>query len=460
MKVLLISNPPSRLQKPDFPPVGIASLGAISNLAGFDTLLIDSALIQIPEIVHRAYQFSPDMIGITCWTITRGKVWELCRELKKKLPSVLIVLGGPHASLYPSHVFQKTHAEAVVVGEGETTFQELLTALKKNRDLKGIPGLALRGPQNTVLSFTKRSLVQNLDELPFPFYHGFFQFNFSKYSGFAALQKPTAAIISSRGCVFDCTYCGSTQFWGRKWRYRSAENILKEIEWLKDVYKVRSFYFFDDNFLVNSERIITICREIIRRNWIIPWSCCSHVKMVNGEILSLMRQSGCVSIDFGVESGSDIILKNINKNQTRKDIEKAFTLVHEAGIKPRAYLMVGNKGETIVTIDETIDMAGIIKPHSSIGASLLWLLPGTRVFSEACENGFIDHDYWLRSDDVPYNLQEYSYRELFNLRRRLMRGIARGKGGITPLVSFYLKSIYYRYPYLSRLRSFMPGWVR
>jgi len=122
--------------------------------------------------------------------------------------------------------------------------------------------------------------------------------------------------------------------------------------------------------------------------------------------------------------------------------------------------MVGNKGESIDTIDETIEMAGFIKPHSSIGATLLWLLPGTRVYREACENGFISDDYWLKSDDVPYNLQEYTYRELFGLRQRLMRGIARKKGGISPMLSFYLKSIYYRYPFLSRMRSLIPDWLR
>jgi anaerobic magnesium-protoporphyrin IX monomethyl ester cyclase len=211
---------------------------------------------------------------------------------------------------------------------------------------------------------------------------------------------------------------------------------------------------------VNKKRAIDICQGIIDRKLDIQWACCSHVKMINEELLSAMKASGCVGIDFGVESGSDIILKNINKNQNRKDIERAFSLVHRAGIKPRAYLMVGNKGETLGTIDETIEMTGIINPHSSIGATMLWLLPGTRVFDEARENGFIDDGYWLRSDDVPYNLQEYSYRELFGLRQRLMRGIAKQKSGITPMVSFYLKSVFYRYPVLSFMRSLIPDRLR
>ena len=101
-------------------------------------------------------------------------------------------------------------------------------------------------------------------------------------------------------------------------------------------------------------------------------------------------------------------------------------------------------------------MAGTIKPYSSIDAIILWLLPGKQVFPGARENGFIGDGYWPTSDDVPYNLEEYTFRILFGLRQRMMRGIARGKGGITPIVSFYLKSIYYRIPFLSLMRSLKP----
>jgi len=460
LKVLLINNPSSHIQKQDFPPVGIASLGAISHQAGHDTLLIDSGFFRIPDIVRQAYRFSPDIIGITCWTIDRGMVWDLCQELKKRLPFAFIVLGGPHASLYPSHVFRKTHADAVVVGEGEQTFQELLMALKENHNPKGIHGLILRGCDNDVSAFQPRELITELDSLPLPFYQGFPHFSFSRYAGFPLLLKPTAAIISSRGCLFKCTYCSSTGFWGRQWRYRSAANILNEIEWLRETYHVRSIYFFDDNFTVNRQRVSAICDEFIRRNWNISWSCCSHVKMVNRELLTLMKRSGCVSIDFGVESGNNRILSAICKQQTRSDIERTFALVHEAGIKPRAYLMVGNPGEDESTIDETIEMMNIIKPWSSIGATILWLLPGTPVYADAVANGHISDDFWLANDAVPYNLQEHSYRELYLLRQRLIYGIAKGKGRKKALISYYLKSLYYRFPWLAMFRHLIPRGFR
>lgn len=460
MKVLFISHPSEHRQKPDFPPIGIAYLGAVAREQGHKVLLIDGSLTGFQDIVRQAKKFDPDFVGVTCWTINRGIVWRLCSILQKVVPEAFLAVGGPHASFYPEHIFIKTHASAVVVGEGEKTVCDLLDAVENGGDLAEVRGLAYRKKNGNVERTGPRPLIAQLDSIPFPYYEGFMDFSFHRYAGLAGLPRPTAAIITSRGCVFDCAYCGSVNFWGKKWRHRSAENVLDEIQRLVEGKVARSIYLFDDNFPVNKKRAMDICRGIIDRKLDIHWACCSHVNMMSEELLGIMKKSGCVSIDFGVESGSEIILDNINKKQNRKDIERTFALVHKAGIKPRAYLMVGNKGETIDTIDSTIELTSTIKPHSSIGATILWLLPGTRVFDEAREKGFIDDDYWLLSDDVPFNLQEYSYRELFALRQRLMRGIASGKGGIAPMVNFYLKSMYYRYPLLSRLRSLIPDGLR
>jgi anaerobic magnesium-protoporphyrin IX monomethyl ester cyclase len=460
VKVLFISQPNKHKQKPDFPPLGIAYLGAAAHKKGHTVKLIDSSLAGIKEVIRQAKTFSPDFIGLTCWTINRGMAWELCSFLKKALPDTFLAIGGPHASYYPEHIFAKTHASVTVIGEGEETIVELLAELEGAGDISKIKGIAWRNQNGEIMRTQDRPQIADLDTLTFPYYAGFKGFSLKSYAGLPGLLRPTAAIITSRGCVYDCTYCGSVNFWGKNWRYRSAQNVLDEIECLVKNMGARSIYIFDDNFPVNKKRALDICQGIMRRKLDIQWACCSHVKMVNEELLKAMKISGCVSIDFGVESGSDLILGNINKQQKRSDIERAFLLAHQAGIKPRAYLMVGNRGETNETIDETIEMAGIIKPHSSIGATLLWLLPGTQVFTQAREKGFINDDYWLNCDDVPYNLQEHSYQQLFNLRQRLMRGLTRQKGKAMPRLSFWLKSIYYRFPFLSRLRSFVPDWLR
>lgn len=460
MKIVLISNPTSRHQRPDFPPPGIAYLGAAAVQSGHEVLLIDGGLQSIAQIAKAVRNASPDVIGVTCWTIDRKMVWDLCNTLKKSSPAAVLTLGGPHATMYPGHIFRKTHATAVIVGEGEETFAEFLEALTQGKDLKIVAGLVLRDKDGGVFYTSPRPPIQNIDSIIFPHYAGFRNFSFSNYGGFPPLPRPTAAVISSRGCVFDCSYCASVRFWGKKWRFRSPENVLEEIRWLVEKHGIRSLYFFDDNFPVNRERAIAICEGIINNGWDLKWACCSHVKMMNRELLKVMKASGCVTIDFGVESGSDKILKNVNKRQTQYDIEKAFSLVHEAGISPRAYLMVGCPGEDESTIDETIELVGRIKTRSSIGANILWLLPGTTVYEDAVKNGHIDEDYWLQYDDVPYNLQEHSLKKLKSLRQRLMLGIARKKGGVRPLAMYCLKTLYYNYPVLSVFRSFVPKQFR
>lgn len=461
MKVLLISHPRKFAQKPDFPPIGIAYLGAAAREAGHDVLLIDAEMAgTIANIMKQAKRFMPEFIGVTCWTIDRAMVWDLCQSISEHFPNVFLALGGPHATMMPEHILQRSKASAVVIGEGEETLKDLLACLESGSNLSTVNGLVFRNEDGTFKHTGPRLPIQDLDTISFPYYAGFKNFSFANYLGFPPLPNPTAAVITSRGCVFNCTYCSSVRFWGNRWRYRSAENVLAELQELIEDMGVRSIYFFDDNFPVNKSRVYDICQGIIRKNWNIQWACCSHVKMVDKQMLHIMRSSGCVSIDFGVESGSDKILLNINKKQTRKDIERTFAMVNEAGIMPRAYLMVGNTGEDTTTIDETIEMISRIKPRSSIGASILWLLPGTDSYAQAVQNGFITDDFWLKFDEVPYNLQEHSYKELVLLRRRLMFGIARSKKSLLALLSFYLKDLYYRYPFLSRLRRLVPNALR
>lgn len=460
MKVLLISHPSEHRQRPDFPPLGIAYIGAVAHKLGHEVILFDGDMTGIRDIARQAGDFRPDFVGVTCWTINRGSVWRLCAALKEVIPDAFLAIGGPHASFYPEHIFQKTHASAVVIGEGESTICDLLEAVSKAGDLASVRGIAYRYRDGVVARTQLRPLIDDLDSIPRPYYTGFPDFKLERYAGLPGLARPTAAVITSRGCAYDCSYCGSVSFWGKKWRPRSARDVLDELSYLTKNLGARSIYFFDDNFPVNKRRAMEICQGIIDRRLGIHWACCSHVRMVDEESLRLMAASGCVMIDFGVESGSDIILKNIDKKQKRADIERAFQLTHEAGIKPRAYFMVGNKGETAGTIDATIGLAKSIKPHLSSGATLLWLLPGTRVFREARANGFISDDYWLKSDDVPYNLQEHSYKELCALRTRLMRGLAMGKGSLVSLATFYLKRIYYRFPSLSFLRALVPDRLR
>ncbi|MBU4446390.1 cobalamin-dependent protein, partial [bacterium] len=177
MKIVLISNPTSRRQKPDFPPPGIAYLGAVAHQAGHEVLLIDGGLRTISQITRDVSEASPDLVGVTCWTIDRYLVWKLCAALKQAVPKAFMVIGGPHATMYPEHIFKKTHASAVVVGEGEETFAEFLEALAEGKRLKDVAGMVLRNEDGGVFYTAPRPPIQNINSIPRPHYAGFRHFS-------------------------------------------------------------------------------------------------------------------------------------------------------------------------------------------------------------------------------------------------------------------------------------------
>lgn len=227
---------------------------------------------------------------------------------------------------------------------------------------------------------------------------------------------------------------------------------MAEIEWLYKKFEVRNIMFFDDNFTINKERVIKICSEILERNLNIKWVCCSHIGQIDEEILFWMKKAGCYRIDFGIESGSSEILENIKKNQTIEQIENDFELIHKVGIKPRAYLMVGNPGENENTIKQTIALMKKIKPYDTTSAQILWLLPDTEVYELSKLKNIIYDDYWLKSDSMVYYTGEHSVKELKALRRQLMKGLAKNQKNLKAYGEYILRKVYYKYPVLQKLR--------
>lgn len=453
--VLFIAPPREIPQKMDFPPVGLAYLSSYLKKAGIRTSLIDASPMSWNKLARSVSEKSPPIVGITCWTQERGQAFKTAKIVRAILPDTKIIIGGHHATAFPHNMFVQAYADAVVIGEGEQTTLELVSALLGSKDLKNIKGIAYKQDGQVTLT-EPRDFIRDLDSLPYPDYT---DFDLKNYFGLPDADGLAASIMTSRGCPHACVFCSAGNFWKRKWRARSPENVVGEIEWLHRERGVRNFAFFDDNFTVNKKRAIEVCKGIIEKSLRINWVASSHVTHIHEELLGWMKKSGCFRIDFGIESGSPQVLKNINKGQTAAQIEQAFRLVHAAGIKPKAYLIVGCPGETEETINETLALMRIIRPYNSRTAEILIVFPDTRLCEIAKEKGLITDDFWLKSHDTLHFTCEHTYEELIELKNHLMKGMAENEGTLKAIIEYWARKIYYRFGLLQKMRRFRTYFV-
>lgn len=446
VSVLLI-NPPRAVPQPaDFPPMGLCYLAASLKLY-VPARVLDAAPLSWRKLAAEIKNAKPDVIGISCWTIERGQAFETARIARQVAPQAKIIMGGHHATAFPQHMFVKAQADAVVLAEGEETIVELVGALAAGTDLSTVKGIAHLDGGECVCT-PSRGVIADLDRLPFPDYS---ELDFRKYKGLPEVAGPSAAIITSRGCPYQCTFCSASRFWHRRWRYRSSESVLEEIQWLNKDFGMKSFLFFDDNFAVRKERAVDICRLILEKKLDISWVACTHVNHVDGELLRWMKKAGCYRIDYGVESGSPRILSGIKKGTNVEQVRGAFRLTHEAGIQPRAYLMVGNPGEDEGTVDETVGLMREIRPYNTPSGQILWVLPDTEIYELAKEKGTISDDFWLGQEDVVYYTGEHTKEQLIALRNRLMAGMARNRRSLRAYIEYLLRRVYYASRLLQRL---------
>jgi anaerobic magnesium-protoporphyrin IX monomethyl ester cyclase len=447
----LLVNPPREVpQRADFPPMGLAYIAAYLCSRDIEAEVLDAASFKWKRLEEALLNWRPYIVGLPCWTMERGQTFKAAGLVRKILPKARIIIGGHHASAFPAHMFEQAHADAVVIGEGELTAYDLVRAFLDGTNISDIPGIAYHDG-NAVVINQGRPLIEDLDTLPFPCHD---RFDLDNYLGLPEVAGKAASMMTSRGCPHKCIYCSGSKFWHRKWRPRSADNVLAEMAWLYNDLGVRNFMFFDDNFTVNKKRAIDICQGIIERGMRIHFVAESHVSHINPELLEWMKKAGCYRIDFGVESGSPKILKTINKKQTAAQIESVFAMVHAAGIKPRAYLMIGNPGEDETTIRETAALMKKIKPYDTQGAHPLVIMPNTHIYEMAKQDGIISDDFWLKSDDMLYYTAEHTEKSLIALRELLMRELAGNSNSKKEYIRYLMKKYYYRYPWLQKLRKF------
>lgn len=345
---------------------------------GYETKIIDGLNLGISneEIVRRCNGY--DIVGISSLSDYFLNVVDLSKRLKSA--GFKIVIGGPHASCLPKQTLEQTEADFIIFGEGEESFLELVQRLEKNQETNNVPGVLSKESGELI----QRDFIEDLDELHFPDWGQMDPRKYKKAPHGALIKNyPVAPITTTRGCPFNCKFCASPRLWNRTIRFRSPENVIKEIKYLVKNFGVREIHFEDDNLTLKKKHIEEICNLMLENKLDISWACPNGVRAdtMTPELLKLMKGSGCYYLAFGFESGNQEILNNMNKETTLDTLKNASKMAEKMGIMTQGFFIFGLPGETKETIKETIEFSKIA--HLSRAQFLLLdVLPGSELWEE------------------------------------------------------------------------------
>jgi len=297
----------------------------------------------------------------------------------------------------------------LVIGEGESIFKELCSTLLEGKidKLNEIEGIIYREKGGVIVNKPKITPC-DIDSIPFPRWD---LIDNQRYIGVTGksreiicngIEVATAKrhfVIFSRGCVGRCHFCSSWWIW-KKHRSRSPQNMYDELKLLYDKYETRCFTFLDDCFTANKQAVIELCNLIIKNNLKITFSCITRTDLLDEELVSKLKQTGCYEISFGVESGDSDILSEMNKNNTLEQTITTFGLLKKYHILSTAFMMVGNPNENYKTINNTIRFLKKIKPDLIGTEGGLQIYPGTRIYNYCKEKGYIDDSFWLSKERI------------------------------------------------------------
>ncbi len=385
MRTLLINVPYPFEEWPTL-PLGLTYLAAVLEEKGYEVEILDMLVskFSIPKIKEKIHEFKPELCGagpVTMNYPTALRVIEVCKE-----SGATTIMGGCHVTFYDREALQEApYLDIVVRGEGEYTLRDMVGG----KELKDIDGITYR-EEGEIIRNPDRKLIENLDELPFPARH---LVPVSKYRAY----KAGCDMISGRGCPYNCIFCLGHKMIGRKPRFRDIKLCVDEFEEIVYHHGFKKVNIVDDLLTINHKRVFAFCDEIISRGINVPWTAYSRVDTVTRELLSKMKEAGCVFICYGVESGNQRILDMAKKRTTLEKIRKGITLTNEAGIESLSSFIMGLPGETMETIKESLNFGKSL--GNLYGFHILSPYPGTEVREKAEDLGLkILHDDWLRYD--------------------------------------------------------------
>ena len=419
---ILLMNPPRHNEivadNPTFideergfnPPLGLLYLAAyIKEKSTHKVRVIDGqveGLAYDDKFVKIIEQINPDVVGLTVMTFTLIdviKTIEMVRSASERLnKKITIVLGGPHAHIFPEETLNLKGVDFVIKGEGEKSFFSLLEALDGGGDFSEVEGLVYR-KNDDIFHNSVGNFLDNLDELPFPDRR---LLPIKKYGSILGAGRVVTTMFTSRGCPFRCTFCDRPHL-GKRFRSRSYKNVVDEMEECLKL-GIEEILIYDDTFTVDRQRVTDICDEIKKRGLVFSWDIRSRVDTIDEFILKKLKSAGCSRIHFGVESGTEKILKILNKGISLSQVEAAFKAAKRVSIETLGYFMIGAPTETKENILDTIKFAKKINPDY-VHITIFTPYPATEIYRIALAEEVIKEDYWLEFARHPENGVETHY---------------------------------------------------
>jgi len=424
MKVVLVN--PDYLLYP-FPPLGLVYVaGYIKKyLPEIDIRILD----QIPkeEIIKIIINEKPEIIGFSSTSPHHWKVKKLATEIKEAYPKGIFVLGGIHVTNCPTTV-KNSPFDIGVLGEGEITFKKLLENIEKNNkigfdELKKMTGFAFEYKRK-FYNLGNGERIENLDDTPIP-PREMLNMNYYSFPSFSNKEtfEPTGLMFTSRGCPYSCSFCSSVKFWGRHVKFFSAKRVVDEIEILYKNYHYKVIQIYDDLFSMNKPRLKQIIELLKERKILgkIKFKGFGRGNCFDEEIAILLKELNFVEIAFGIETGSEKMLKYLKDKITLQDDINAINLCRKYGIQPLGAFMIGMPYETEEDLKDTYEF---IKKYISDRFVIAQMspLPNTPVWGYAIKNKLIkenlyeeedrrfldfDENYSLSLDVYPEILKEY-----------------------------------------------------
>lgn len=384
------------------PPLGLVALAAVSRAEGYPTTILDASAeaLDVDSTAARIREAAPDVVGITITTIQYDGAASLARRIKEELPQTIVMAGGPHPTAVPEESLRRCpQMDLLILGEGEQTLLEILAACEKDRCFSHIPGVAFLN-NGDVVRTPQRPFMADLDVLPLPAWDLLKGFPEHYPPQLQSVRRyPSTSIITSRGCSGQCTFC-DTRVFGRRTRAFSAAYVMEMIRNLYHNYGIRNIQFEDENFLVHRKRLLELCTMLKEEALDLTWSCLGRADMVREDICRSLKEAGCWSVQFGIESSDPAILDLMKKNLKPEQVRRAIAVAHDAGLMTKGFFITGYFGETRETLGATRKFI-IQSSLDDIGLTYFTPFPGCAAWEETNQWGSMDTDWHKLNFYVP-----------------------------------------------------------